>query len=93
MLGASSLGLVFLYPAMKRVTGCKFIHSTLLRCVLSDRLLVVTGPQLVLGLTFNWGALLGWVAVHNGALFVHFRNILKKLFLILLTGGYLLTFC
>lgn len=47
----------------------------------------------MLGLTFNWGALLGWVAVHNGALFVHFRNILKKLFLILLTGGYLLTFC
>jgi 4-hydroxybenzoate polyprenyltransferase len=24
-------------------------------------------PQLVLGLTFNWGALMGWVAVHGGS--------------------------
>jgi 4-hydroxybenzoate polyprenyltransferase len=44
VLGAASLGLVGVYPAMKRVTRW---------------------PQLVLGLTFNWGALLGWVAVHN----------------------------
>ncbi|KIM34074.1 hypothetical protein M408DRAFT_90113 [Serendipita vermifera MAFF 305830] len=41
-LGASSLGLVALYPLMKRVTHW---------------------PQFVLGLTFNWGALLGWSAV------------------------------
>ncbi|ODN80924.1 4-hydroxybenzoate polyprenyl transferase, variant [Cryptococcus amylolentus CBS 6039] len=41
-LGASSLGLVALYPFMKRVTYF---------------------PQVVLGFTFNWGALLGWSAV------------------------------
>ena len=39
--GAASLGLVFSYPLMKRVTWW---------------------PQAFLGLTFNWGALLGWVA-------------------------------
>ncbi|KAK7870275.1 hypothetical protein R5R35_001003 [Gryllus longicercus] len=44
LLGASSMGLVVLYPLMKRV-----IHW----------------PQLVLGMTFNWGALLGWSAVHG----------------------------
>lgn len=44
VLGASSLGLVVIYPLMKRVTHW---------------------PQLVLGLTFNWGALLGWAAVHG----------------------------
>lgn len=44
-LGASSLGLVVLYPFMKRITYW---------------------PQIVLGLTFNWGALLGWAAVTGG---------------------------
>ena len=43
-LGAASLGLVIIYPAMKRFTNF---------------------PQLILGLTFNWGALLGWSAVHG----------------------------
>ncbi|XP_034952314.1 4-hydroxybenzoate polyprenyltransferase, mitochondrial [Chelonus insularis] len=43
-LGASSLGLVILYPLMKRITYW---------------------PQLVLGMTFNWGALLGWSAIHG----------------------------
>lgn len=41
LLGASSMGLVVLYPLMKRFTYY---------------------PQLVLGLAFNWGALLGWSA-------------------------------
>ncbi len=41
-LGIASLGLVAIYPFMKRITYW---------------------PQLVLGLTFNWGALLGWAAV------------------------------
>ncbi|KZW03692.1 4-hydroxybenzoate polyprenyl transferase [Exidia glandulosa HHB12029] len=41
-LGAASLGLVVVYPFMKRVTYW---------------------PQFVLGLAFNWGALLGWSAV------------------------------
>ncbi len=41
-LGISSLGLVALYPFMKRITYW---------------------PQLVLGLAFNWGALMGWAAV------------------------------
>jgi len=41
VLGASSMGLVVLYPLMKRFTYW---------------------PQFVLGLTFNWGALLGWSA-------------------------------
>ncbi|XP_039294658.1 4-hydroxybenzoate polyprenyltransferase, mitochondrial [Nilaparvata lugens] len=43
-LGASSLGLVIVYPLMKRVTYW---------------------PQLILGMTFNWGALLGWAAVRG----------------------------
>lgn len=43
-LGASSVGLVAIYPLMKRYTNW---------------------PQLVLGATFNWGALLGWAAVHG----------------------------
>ncbi len=46
LLGIGSLGLVALYPFMKRFTYW---------------------PQLVLGLTFNWGALMGWAA-HHGSL-------------------------
>ncbi|KAJ1980593.1 Para-hydroxybenzoate--polyprenyltransferase, mitochondrial precursor (PHB:polyprenyltransferase) [Dimargaris xerosporica] len=41
-LGAASLPLVALYPAMKRITHW---------------------PQVVLGLAFNWGAMLGWSAM------------------------------
>ncbi|XP_044003832.1 4-hydroxybenzoate polyprenyltransferase, mitochondrial [Aphidius gifuensis] len=44
LLGASSLGLVVIYPLMKRVTYW---------------------PQLILGMAFNWGALLGWSAIHG----------------------------
>ena len=44
--GIASLGLVAIYPFMKRVTYW---------------------PQIFLGLAFNWGALVGWVAV-TGAL-------------------------
>ncbi|XP_065576554.1 4-hydroxybenzoate polyprenyltransferase, mitochondrial-like isoform X1 [Artemia franciscana] len=44
LIGASSLGFVALYPAMKRITYW---------------------PQLVLGLTLNWGALMGWSALHG----------------------------
>lgn len=44
VLGASSVILVSLYPAMKRITYW---------------------PQVTLGLTINWGALLGWAAVHG----------------------------
>eukprot|EP00095_Tigriopus_kingsejongensis_P007364 maker-scaffold1571_size35388-snap-gene-0.5 protein:Tk07364 transcript:maker-scaffold1571_size35388-snap-gene-0.5-mRNA-1 annotation:"4-hydroxybenzoate mitochondrial" len=44
ILGASSMGLVVLYPVMKRFTYW---------------------PQLVLGLAFNWGTLLGWSAVQG----------------------------
>ncbi|XP_062702532.1 4-hydroxybenzoate polyprenyltransferase, mitochondrial-like [Aedes albopictus] len=44
LLGASSLGLVIIYPLMKRITHW---------------------PQLVLGMTFNWGALLGWSATQG----------------------------
>ncbi|XP_065079264.1 4-hydroxybenzoate polyprenyltransferase, mitochondrial [Ochlerotatus camptorhynchus] len=47
MLGASSLGLVIIYPLMKRVTHW---------------------PQLVLGMTFNWGALLGWSATQGSVM-------------------------
>jgi 4-hydroxybenzoate polyprenyltransferase len=43
-LAASSLGLVAVYPFMKRFTYW---------------------PQLVLGLTFKWGALVGWAAVRG----------------------------
>ncbi len=44
-LGIASLGLVLLYPFMKRFTYW---------------------PQIVLGMTFNWGALMGWAAITNG---------------------------
>ncbi|KAG5678444.1 hypothetical protein PVAND_008117 [Polypedilum vanderplanki] len=44
LLGASSLGLVIVYPLMKRITNW---------------------PQFVLGMTFNWGALLGFCAIHG----------------------------
>lgn len=43
-LGFLSLGLIAIYPFMKRVTFW---------------------PQIWLGLTFNWGALMGWAAVTN----------------------------
>lgn len=42
LLGIASLGLVAIYPFMKRFTDW---------------------PQFVLGLTFKWGALMGWAAV------------------------------
>ncbi|HYD15305.1 MAG TPA: 4-hydroxybenzoate octaprenyltransferase [Hyphomicrobium sp.] len=42
LLGIASLGLVAIYPYMKRFTYW---------------------PQVVLGLAFNWGALMGWAAV------------------------------
>ncbi len=42
LLGVASLGLVAIYPYMKRLTYW---------------------PQAVLGLAFNWGALMGWTAV------------------------------
>lgn len=44
-LGISSLGLIIIYPFMKRFTYW---------------------PQIVLGLTFNWGALMGWSAITGG---------------------------
>lgn len=47
VLGASSLGLVIIYPLMKRITHW---------------------PQLVLGMTFNWGALLGWSATQGSVM-------------------------
>jgi len=53
LLGASSMGLVVLYPLMKRLTYW---------------------PQLVLGLTFNWGALLGWAAVHVCKICSHIKE-------------------
>lgn len=80
ILGASSLLLVFSYPLMKRLTFwvrivvgycliiflCPFIHR---RC---DSIMMPVGleililqPQAYLGLTFNWGALLGWSAVRG----------------------------
>jgi 4-hydroxybenzoate polyprenyltransferase len=47
MLGASSLGLVIVYPLMKRITNW---------------------PQFILGMTFNWGALLGYASIHGEVL-------------------------
>jgi 4-hydroxybenzoate polyprenyltransferase len=44
-LGVASLGLVAIYPFMKRLTYW---------------------PQVVLGLTFKWGALIGWTATLGG---------------------------
>ncbi len=43
-VGVASLGLIAIYPFMKRITYW---------------------PQAVLGLAFNWGALLGWCAVRG----------------------------
>lgn len=48
MLGSASLGLVILYPLMKRVTYW---------------------PQFTLGMTFNYGALLGWCATQGSVYF------------------------
>lgn len=45
-LALASLGLVALYPLMKRITWW---------------------PQAWLGLTFNWGALIGWAAAQGGS--------------------------
>ncbi len=42
MTGIASLGVVAVYPLMKRITSV---------------------PQLVLGIAFSWGALMGWAAV------------------------------
>lgn len=42
IVAVSSLGLVVVYPLMKRI---------------------IWWPQAILGLTFNWGALVGWTAV------------------------------
>ena len=44
LLGIASLGVVAIYPLMKRVTWW---------------------PQIVLGLAFSWGALMGWAAVFS----------------------------
>ena len=44
LLGIASLGIVALYPFMKRITHW---------------------PQIVLGLAFSWGALMGWAAVYG----------------------------
>jgi 4-hydroxybenzoate polyprenyltransferase len=44
LLGIASLGIVAIYPFMKRITYW---------------------PQAVLGLAFNWGALVGWSAVQG----------------------------
>ncbi len=44
LVGIASLGLIAVYPFMKRITYW---------------------PQFVLGLAFNWGALLGWAAVRD----------------------------
>lgn len=44
LTGATSLGLVTIYPLMKRITYW---------------------PQFVLGMTFNYGALLGWCATQE----------------------------
>ncbi|CAI5501817.1 unnamed protein product [Closterium sp. Naga37s-1] len=51
VLGAASLPLVFSYPLMKRFTHWPQPYLGL--------------PQAYLGLVFNWGALLGWAAVHG----------------------------
>lgn len=44
LVGMASLGIIIIYPFMKRITYW---------------------PQAVLGLAFNWGALLGWAAVRG----------------------------
>lgn len=59
ILGAASIGLVVIYPLMKRYTDW---------------------PQLVLGLTFNWGALLGASAVHVPPTRFFSRNPLPRIF-------------
>ena len=63
-LAISSLGLVLIYPFMKRLTNW---------------------PQLVLGLAFNWGALVGWAVVMRD---VHTPAILLYVGSVLWTLGY-----
>ena len=76
-LGASSLALVFTYPLMKRVTfwvsccktGMMVLATTFPLCCSppsdSESVALTLQPQAYLGLTFNWGALLGYAAVHG----------------------------
>ncbi len=78
-LGAASLGLVFTYPLFKRFTYWVIptssktlviqsgIFDTPPGNLLSSELTVefMIQPQAFLGLTFNWGALLGWAAVQG----------------------------
>lgn len=74
-LGAASLSLVITYPLMKRITywpqfvlgmyclrlSCGVLHVKLTHLSISKA--EVSLMLLCLGLTFNWGALLGWSAV------------------------------
>lgn len=66
LLASLSLPLVFIYPLMKRFFNYPQVNQ---HYSPSSPVLTTTPSQLVLGLTYNWGALLGAVSV-KGAFFI-----------------------
>ena len=63
-VGLAATPLWALYPLAKRVTDWPQVRA-LRSLAHSCRLTTPGAPQVVLGLAFNWGAILGWVAVHS----------------------------
>ena len=61
VLGASSLGLVVIYPFMKRITY--YPHFVLGPSFIPTMNTMNAGADVLVGLAFNWGAFLGWSAV------------------------------
>ena len=65
-LGAQLLlGLIILLQ-FNRLTIITAIASLAIVAVYPFMKRITYWPQVVLGLAFNWGALLGWTAIHNG---------------------------
>ena len=68
ILGVASLPLVILYPLAKRVTFWpqailgKYMHC---QCIYTQLVWSALLPCMPAGLTFNWGALMGYSAVRG----------------------------
>ncbi len=76
--GLISLRSAFLFLGAQLLVGLaillQFNHLTIITAIASLAIVAIYPfmkritywPQVVLGLAFNWGALLGWTSVHNG---------------------------
>lgn len=69
VLFQSSIGLCVLLSLQPHVIDCIYwgLLSLPLVVVYPTMKRFFSYPQLVLGMTFNWGAILGWVAVHGSS--------------------------